>query len=91
MSIHEKESTPHHLKLVSGSIKRETPLDCTKECFPVAVRDLHQKHEATSEHFLAVHREVARLAEEMNCQLSPLMERLAKLESRGARICNDVC
>ena len=80
ISLHERESTPHHLKLVASNITRKrTSLDYTKSV-PVAFQDLQRKNEATSQYFLVVHREMARLAVEMDGQLAPLREGLAKLE-----------
>ena len=80
ISLHERESTPHHLKLVASNITRKrTSLDYT-ESMPVAFQDLQRKNEATSQYFLVVHREMAKLAEEMDGQLAPLREGLAKLE-----------
>ena len=84
ISLHEEESTPHHLKLVAGRIRAERPSDSTEECVPVTIQDLRRSNEATSQHFRAVHGEMAKLEEEMKCQLMPFRERLTKLESSWA-------
>ena len=45
---------------------------------------LRRSNEATSQHFLAVHEEMAKLEEEMNCQLSSFRESLTAHESSWA-------
>ena len=74
----------NHLKLVAGELRRKDLSDSTEECVPVTIQDLRRSNNATSQHFLTVHGEMAKLEEEMNCQLWPFRERITKLESSWA-------